>query len=284
MFGCARALASSASWMALPVASAACAMRRTAWPPSRVRCRPSGPPDRPKTARPARAATPPPGAVLGDEAGRVLVDQAGTGILGVAHVRIDAVVVAEHADDAALRPGRRAFVEPTFGQHHHLAMGATCNATARPARPAPMMTTGAGPAVWEASVMQRLRLGEAHSTKPVAANRCTFAGGRACRNSHPRARTRPYTRLRHCKRPDPQPGPLPPNSRHRNVRHPARQPPPGRNRRPCQPVFGRPRHRTAVAGHADRRRRRPLPRQRQHRDRPAHRRRPVGNVRGVPAG
>ena len=43
MFGCCRARASSASRIALPVASAACAMRRTACPPSRVRCRPSGP-------------------------------------------------------------------------------------------------------------------------------------------------------------------------------------------------------------------------------------------------
>ena len=34
---------SSTSWIALPVASAAWAMRRTAWPPSRVRCSPSGP-------------------------------------------------------------------------------------------------------------------------------------------------------------------------------------------------------------------------------------------------
>jgi hypothetical protein len=43
MFGCFSARSSSASWIALPVASAAWAMRRTAWPPSRVRCRPSGP-------------------------------------------------------------------------------------------------------------------------------------------------------------------------------------------------------------------------------------------------
>ena len=58
-------------------------------------------------------------AVLGDEARGVFVDQAGAGVLRVAHVRIDAVVVAEHADDAALRPGGGAFVELALGQHHH---------------------------------------------------------------------------------------------------------------------------------------------------------------------
>ncbi len=61
-------------------------------------------------------------AALGDEARGVLVDQAGAGVLGVAHVRIDAVVVAEHADDAALRPGGGAFVELALGQHHHRAV------------------------------------------------------------------------------------------------------------------------------------------------------------------
>lgn len=43
MFGWRETSSSSVWWMALPVASAAWAMRRTAWPPSRVRCRPSGP-------------------------------------------------------------------------------------------------------------------------------------------------------------------------------------------------------------------------------------------------
>ena len=56
-------------------------------------------------------------AVLGDETRRVLVDQPGTGVLRVAHVRVDAVVAAEHADDAALRPGRRGLVEVALGEH-----------------------------------------------------------------------------------------------------------------------------------------------------------------------
>ena len=59
---------------------------------------------------------------LGDEPRGVLVHQAGAGILGVAHVRIDAVVLAEHTDDAALRPGGGTLVELALGQHHHLAV------------------------------------------------------------------------------------------------------------------------------------------------------------------
>ena len=58
-------------------------------------------------------------AVLGDEARGVLVDQAGAGILRVSHVRFDAVVAAQHADDAALRPRGGRFVEIALGQHDH---------------------------------------------------------------------------------------------------------------------------------------------------------------------
>ena len=43
MLGCALTASSKVSCMALPVASAAWAMRRTVWPPSRVRCSPKGP-------------------------------------------------------------------------------------------------------------------------------------------------------------------------------------------------------------------------------------------------
>ena len=56
------------------------------------------------------------GAVLGDELRRVLVDEAGAGILRVADVQLDAVVVAEHADDAALGPGGRRLVEVALGE------------------------------------------------------------------------------------------------------------------------------------------------------------------------
>ena len=58
-------------------------------------------------------------AALGDVAGGQLVDQAGAGLLGVAHMRLDAVVGAQHADDAALGPGRGAFVQLALGQHDH---------------------------------------------------------------------------------------------------------------------------------------------------------------------
>jgi hypothetical protein len=54
-----------------------------------------------------------------DEARRVLIDQAGTGVLRVVHVRGDAVVAAQHADDAALRPRGGALVELALGQHDH---------------------------------------------------------------------------------------------------------------------------------------------------------------------
>jgi hypothetical protein len=120
MFGCAAARASSVSWIALPVASSACAMRRTPWPPSRVRCRPSGP------ARSSVNGTPcctshSTAAALCCETKRAaaFVDQAGAGLLRVVHVGVDAVVGAEHADDAALRPRGRAFLQAALGQHDH---------------------------------------------------------------------------------------------------------------------------------------------------------------------
>ena len=59
------------------------------------------------------------GAVFGDEARGVLVDQAGAGVLRVAHVRVDAVVAAQHADDAALRPCGGASDQVALGQHDH---------------------------------------------------------------------------------------------------------------------------------------------------------------------
>ena len=76
------------------------------------------------------------GAALGDEARGVLVDQPGAGVLRVAHMRLDAVVAAEHADDAALRPGRRRLVEVAFGQHHHglLAAPGAAPRSGRPGR------------------------------------------------------------------------------------------------------------------------------------------------------
>ena len=55
-------------------------------------------------------------AVLGDEARHVLVDQAGPGLLGVADVEIDAVVVAQHAHDAALGPRGGRLVEAALGE------------------------------------------------------------------------------------------------------------------------------------------------------------------------
>jgi hypothetical protein len=58
-------------------------------------------------------------AVLGDEARGVFVDEPRTGILRITHVRLDAVVRPEHADDAALGPGRGRLVQAALGQHHH---------------------------------------------------------------------------------------------------------------------------------------------------------------------
>ena len=59
--------------------------------------------------------------LLGDEARGVLVDQAGAGVLRVANVRVDTVVAAQHADDAALRPCGGGLRQVAFGQHHHRA-------------------------------------------------------------------------------------------------------------------------------------------------------------------
>ncbi len=56
-------------------------------------------------------------AVTGDELGRVFIDQARASFLGIAHVGADAVIVAQHADDAALRPGGGGFFQLAFGQH-----------------------------------------------------------------------------------------------------------------------------------------------------------------------
>ena len=57
--------------------------------------------------------------LLGDKTRGVLVHEARAGILRVLHVAGDAVVAAQHAHDAALRPGRGALVQLALGQHHH---------------------------------------------------------------------------------------------------------------------------------------------------------------------
>jgi hypothetical protein len=57
--------------------------------------------------------------VLGDVTRGVFVDDAGTRVLGVAHVRLDAVVTAQHTHDATLGPGGGAFGELALGKHHH---------------------------------------------------------------------------------------------------------------------------------------------------------------------
>ena len=117
MFGWRRARARSTSWIARPVASAAWAMRRTAWPPSRVRCRPSGPSGSVVNGTPCSTSHSIAWALCSAmNARRVLVDEAGAGLLGVADVQLDAVVVAQHADDAALGPGRRGLVEAALGE------------------------------------------------------------------------------------------------------------------------------------------------------------------------
>ena len=59
------------------------------------------------------------GTVACNELGGALVDQAAAGFLGVAHMGLDAVVAAQHADNATLGPGRGSFVHLALGQHDH---------------------------------------------------------------------------------------------------------------------------------------------------------------------
>ena len=59
------------------------------------------------------------GAVAGNELSGSLIDQAAASFLRVAHMGFDAVVAAQHADDAALGPGRSGFVHLALGQHDH---------------------------------------------------------------------------------------------------------------------------------------------------------------------
>ena len=57
-----------------------------------------------------------------DCARRRHVDQARSGLARVAQMRLDAVVAAEHADDAALGPGGRALLERALRQHRDRRM------------------------------------------------------------------------------------------------------------------------------------------------------------------
>jgi len=75
--------------------------------------------------------------VLADEADRLLVDEAGAGLLRVVDVQLDAVVVAEHADDAALGPGVAASSKARLASTMTGRRSARWRATVRPARPAP---------------------------------------------------------------------------------------------------------------------------------------------------
>ena len=60
-------------------------------------------------------------AALGDEARGLFVDQSGSGVLRVAHMGLDAVVTAEHADDSALRPRCGALFQSPLGEHDDAA-------------------------------------------------------------------------------------------------------------------------------------------------------------------
>lgn len=56
--------------------------------------------------------------VLGDEACRVLIHEAGTGILGITHMGLDAVIGPQDAHDAALGPSGGRLAKTALGQHH----------------------------------------------------------------------------------------------------------------------------------------------------------------------
>jgi hypothetical protein len=103
-------LASSTSWIARPVALAAFAREMQAQRPGRVGRERHALLDQPLHR--GRA-------VLGDEARGVLVDQTGTSVLRIAHMRFDAVVAAQHADDTALGPRGGGFAQIALGQHGH---------------------------------------------------------------------------------------------------------------------------------------------------------------------
>ena len=145
MPGWRRALASSTSWMARPVASAAWAIRRTAWPPSRVRCRPSGPAG---SGGERHALLDEPGdrlaAVLGDEA-RPHARRPGPAPASCVS-RTCRSTLSSSPRTPTIPPWAQAVAassKPRLASTTTGCRSASWRATVRPASPAPTITTGA---------------------------------------------------------------------------------------------------------------------------------------------
>ena len=121
MLGRARHCRSSAACTARPVASAAWAMRRAPWPPSRVRCS-----ERPSSSRVKGTPSPSSQSIAAGPApgcgARRRGAQPGAGDQRVLDVRLDAVVRRLRRRDAALRPGAGAIVRRALAQHGHAQM------------------------------------------------------------------------------------------------------------------------------------------------------------------
>ena len=144
MFGCLRTSSSSTSWMALPVASAAWAMRRTAWPPSRVRCRPSGPSGSGENGTP-RSTSHSTASALFCAMKRAVCSSTRPAPASCVSRTCDSML-SSLPRTPTMPPWAQA-VAPSFSSR--LASTTTgcvrarCSATVRPASPAPTMTTGA---------------------------------------------------------------------------------------------------------------------------------------------
>ena len=189
MFGCARALASSASWMALPVASAACAMRRTAWPPSRVRCRPSGPLGSAEKGTPC--ATSHSTAIALRSAMKRAVCSSTRPAPASCVSRTCESTLSSSPSTPTMPPCAQAVAPSSSCRFASTTTGrsfATSRATASPARPAPTMTTGSvlRLELADASDMARPFSGLDHSPRCGRnAKCCTGAAGQPCWIAHP---------------------------------------------------------------------------------------------------
>ena len=290
MLGCARACASSASWIALPVASAAWAMRRTAWPPSRVRCRPSGPAGSAENGTPCVHQPLARPRALRSAMKRAVCSSTRPAPASCVSRTCESTLSSSSRARRRCRPAPRPWRPRRAGAWPAPPpRGPVPPAVPRssPARPAPTTTTG-GTVVrkclrpWRGSVGAEARILRSGAERHGCANRCTSRIVPVWPISQP-------PRSGHRTLPQSLPATLfprpsqPRTHRTRNVRHAAR-PPLQRSRPRSRHAPHRRRHRTAVAGHADRRRQGRLSRPRRCGHRPTCVRRPVGTVRRVPAG
>ena len=118
MLGWRRARARRVPWIARPVASAAWAIRRTAWPPSRVRCRPSGPAGSVVNGTPCSTSHSIAARLCSAMNCATCSSTRPAPASWVSRTcELDAVVAAEDADDAALGAGRGRLPEVALGEH-----------------------------------------------------------------------------------------------------------------------------------------------------------------------